>query len=313
MLDTLRNLDDRDALMLLSSTVHSLLPDPGVGSRITDVLNAPAKSRAQLLHELRHKLHLNADDRSPIAQAKIFDTLSSEISKYALKNADIRQIKARLGARGDLNPSSYEVDVPSDRRDDLAVRGIRPNHIEDALHTPDAVQHLSSERNDFLVSLFLKRVGSGRDAFTLLVVARRDGYLLRVRDALRIYHSDVDIKGAHEPFAVLRAFLNRYGVPIQIGPRAGLLLLDEVFPFAGTKKELDNMATLDGKPWRSRFVEWDGNSTYVSNTDIPGFRGVALVRVEPHLSVAEIVIAYAFDDRKYDEDLRRHGVPVPRD
>lgn len=238
MLDTLRNLDDHDALILLSSTAHSLLPDPGVGSRITDVLNAPATSREQLLHELRQKLNLREDDQSPRAQAEIFNKLSSEISRYALKNADVRQIKARLGARGDLNPSSYEIDIPSVLRDIAAARGIRPNHIEDALHAPDAVQHLSSKRHSFLVSLFLKRVGSGRNAFTLFVLALRDGYTLRVRDALRVYHADVDMKRANEPVAVLRSFLNTYGLLIEIGPRSGLLLLDDVFPFVGTVKNL---------------------------------------------------------------------------
>lgn len=305
MLDTLRNLDDHDALILLSSTVHSLLPDPGVGSRITDVLNAPAKSREQLLHELRHKLKLKDDDQSPTAQAKIFETLSFEISKYALKNADIGQIKARLGARGDLDPRSYEIDISPAERNTLAPRGIRPNHIEDALHNPDEVQHLNSEPHNILVSLFLKRVGSGRDAFTLFVMAQRVGYTLGVRDALRIYHADVDIRGAREPVMVLRAFLNTYGLPIQIGPRSSSLLLNEVFPFVGTKKEFDSMITVAGTP---RFDQ-DGHLIHFS-TD--GFGWLYVARRHPHLSVVEIAIAYAYNQRKYFDDLRRHGVPAPR-
>lgn len=314
MLDTLRNLDDHDALILLSSTAHSLLPDPGVASPLTDVLNAPAKSREQLLHELRHKLKLKENDQSPRAKAEIFNKLSSEISKYALKNADIPQIKARLGARGDLKPSSYEIDIPSITRNRLVRRGIRPNHIEDALRTPDALHHVNSKRQNFLVSLFLHRAGSGKNTFALFTVALRKGYTLLVRDALRIYDAAIDIKGANEPLAVLRTFLNSYGLPVQIGPLSGLLLLDDAFPFIGSEKELPNLTAVNGTPWPhlGSMDEWDGDSTYVSRRATPGYSGLILAQMNPRLSVVEIAIAYAFDERKYDEDLRRHGVPVPQ-
>src|ERR1700761_1486955 len=167
MLDTLRNLNDHEALILLSSTVHSLLPDPGVGSPLAHVLNAPAESREQLLQELRHKLKLSHDDKSPRAQAEIFNTLSSEISKYALKNVDIRQVKARLGARGDLAPGLYEIEIPSHQEKDLASSGVRPNHIEDCVHSPDLVQHLTGQRSSYTISLFLKHISSGHNPFSL--------------------------------------------------------------------------------------------------------------------------------------------------
>jgi hypothetical protein len=316
MLDTLRNLNDHEALILLSSTVHHLLPDPGVGSRVTDVLNAPAKSREQLLHELRYKLKLGEDDESARAKTEIFNKLSSEISKYALKDTDIRQVKARLGARGDLPPASYEIDIDPVYRALLADRGIRPNHIEEALRAPDATQHLKSQL-DFLVSLFVKRVGSGRDSFTLFTVALRDGYTLRVRDALRVYHADVNVERATEPLAVLRAFLNRYGLPVQIGPRSGLLLLNEIFPFVGSPKDLNDLIVIAGKPWPGLYKttqwHWDSESGHRSFGDSPGVDdALVLWKYQAALNIVAIGIAYAFNGRQYDEDLRRHGVSVPR-
>jgi hypothetical protein len=313
MLDTLRNLDDHDALMLLSSTVHSLLPDPGVGSRITDVLNAPAQSREQLLHELRHKLKLTDDDQSPVAQAKIFDTLSSEISKYALKNADLRQIRARLGNRGDLDPLSYEVEIPRLTEVGLSLRGIRASHIEEAIHMPDAVQHVNSNRHEFLVSLFCKNVGIGSaDAFTLLVVGLRKGYTLRVCDALRIYHSDVGLRGG-DAVGVLRAFLRTYGVTVQVGHLSGLLLLDEVFPFSGGGAELRQTMRIGEKafgelPSVTESFSASDRGHFCRDTE---FGSIVLSRHNPLLSVVEVAIAYAYNARKYREDLRRHGVPVP--
>jgi len=314
MLDTLRNLNDHDALILLSSAVHSLLPDPGVGSRVTDVLNSPAKSREQLLHELRHKLKLSEDDESPRAKTEIFNKLSSEISKYALKSADIRQIKARLGARGDLPPGSYEIDINQTIRANAASRGIRPSHIEDALHAPDSVQHLSSQLHDFRVSLFVKLIGSGKDAFSLFAVALRDGDTLRVYDALRVYHADVEIERATEPLAVLRALLNRYGLPVQIGPQSGLLLLNKVFSFTGTPKDLNDLVVIAGRSAREFKPTYQRESEFSYHAYAGGrdFHALILSKNKSMLNVVEIGIAYAFDLRKYDEDLRRHGVPVPR-
>ncbi|HEX3681054.1 MAG TPA: hypothetical protein VHU83_00835 [Bryobacteraceae bacterium] len=314
MLDTLRKLNDHEALILLSSTVHYLLPDPGVGSPVTDVLNAPARSREKLLHELRQKLKLSEDDQSPRAQAEIFDTLSSEISKYALKDSDIRQIKARLGARGDLPPGAYEIDIDPAVRGGLASRGIRPSHIEEAVRAPDALRHLNSQTCEFLVSLFVKRVGSGKHAFTLFVVAQRDGYLLRVRDALRVYDADVNREHATEPLAVLRAFLNKYGLPVRMGPKSGLLLLNEVFPFVGTRKDVDDVTFIAGKPWRefNATNQWESDFGRFAVAGSPILNAVLLWKHSAMLNVVEIPIAYAFNGDQYDDDLRGHGVPVPR-
>lgn len=139
-----------------------------------------------------------------------------------LKDADIRQIKARLGARGDLPLGLYDIDIDPPFRAPLGRRGIRPSHIEEALRAPDAFRHTSSELHDNLrVSLFVKGFGSGKDAFTLFAVARRDACTLRVRYAMRVYDADVNMDHATEPLAVLRAFLNRYGLEVQIGRDRG--------------------------------------------------------------------------------------------
>lgn len=72
------------------------------------------------------------------------------------------------------------------------------------------------------------------------------------------------------------------------------------------------MITVPGKPWSNRSAaKWESDSTYFSH-NVSGLSGTLLGRTNSRLSVAEIAIAYAFDGGKYSDDLRRHGVAVPR-
>ena len=300
--------------MLLSGTAQSLLPDPGVGTSVTALLNGPPQSKEALLHELRHKLKLKEDDQSSYAKAEIFNALSSEITKYALKSADISAIKARLGARGDLPPDAYEIEIPPSVQANLVERCIRPNHIKDALRQPDAVQHLAHERFGYSVSLFLKHISYGEDALTLLVVAQRHGYKLYVGDALRIYRSEVETT-LDEPLSVLRAFLKTYGLFTQIGNSLPAhLFLYEAVPFTGNLKSATDAIRVEGRPL-SKFkmsVEVDKQRRTSVIPESEHIRGSGLARIDHRLSVVEVGIAYNFDGRRYNEDLRRHGVPVPR-
>lgn len=93
------------------------------------------------------------------------------------------------------------------------------------------------------------------------------------------------------------------------------MLLNEVFPFGGAFKDLKELTAIAGKPWRELFHT--ATQLYSEFTNHPfadnPVDAVVLGRYEATLNVVEVAIAYAFEKREYEEDLRRHGVPAPRD
>lgn len=82
MLKTLDSLTATQRQSVLADATARLLPDPG----IRDASNSSGQNDApeHLLKEVRHRLKIHFDDRSPQAYSRMFSFLADEMQKSAL-------------------------------------------------------------------------------------------------------------------------------------------------------------------------------------------------------------------------------------
>src|SRR5580765_3884112 len=106
-LPSLRNQSAREVEGILASLTLDMLPNPGLGGMESDL--AP-HVRDRLIQEIRISLGLKRDDKSPEAMSRIYDYLAREMGHAALAGVDIKEVKTRLGDKGELAPLLYKIE-----------------------------------------------------------------------------------------------------------------------------------------------------------------------------------------------------------
>lgn len=290
----LDSLTPLDAQAALSAATSSLLPDPGVAKEVK--LAADADVVARVLRESRLALGIEEGSFSAESRSQLLEFLSDRLIDRVLTNADETQIKNRLGDSGDLRDDLFGVSLTKDNADQLAKFGIFAANLKDAVRHPDRVQHLRPDQirmsglDQISLLLQLPTAISRADPFSLLVLTTRKGSEHVIDAAFRIYHSDVAVGESTSPLAALRNFLDRYGLFVEVGNHLRTKLsMYEVIPF---DPKVGVMPV--------RLVD--------EPTPIPAFSMVARIRMQEHLHVIEVGLAYAVDLRKYVRDLVKHGV-----
>jgi len=286
MLQTLKNRPPQDVAAILADLTLSLFPAEEITGFAVKPVNDPLRNK--VLSEVYKKLRLSPTEQSEAQRAELFSYLAKEMSRAALSNANIEEIKERAGQRGDLRPSLYKIKIPNDARKVATERFISLGEISDTVEHPDEVEHLLPERfgiNGEAVSLYSQRWVAEKtgEVSYLLVLTRRQGYTQTVVDAIRIYESDVDVSRATTLLDMLRAFVDVYGQVQQVGERREKFFLYEIIPFSGNQAEVIRFPSEpEGEVVLSRFFCKFSNST------------------------VEIAIAYSILEGKYRSDLRRH-------
>ena len=107
-LTTLQGRDPREAARVLAALSSSLLPQPGIPELITHPDIDPDILKS-VITEIRHHLRVPDGDFSLTTQSKVYAFVSREISKVALANTSEKTLKDRLGNKGELRPSQYQV------------------------------------------------------------------------------------------------------------------------------------------------------------------------------------------------------------
>lgn len=293
MLDTLSDYQPSEALGVLSSLTFQLAPEPlleGGGSK-----GQVDFASGDIIAEIRGRVGLAPDDHSDEARDKILSFISDQISEIVLGRTNEKTILNRLGDRGILRPDLYEITFPTSFKQ-FSERGIRREHVRQALNYPDDVEHVLPEDMPFKgngsVSLYVKHHHSPdpRYNFSLLVVSSRKGYQQRVEDAFRIYPFDVDIGSAKFPVDLLKALVEKYGLPLDVGNQRG-----KFFFLVVTDKVLGEEETfVIGAPLPS-----DGNISYE-----------ARFMLRETENTIEVSMAYALDEVAYRNDLKKRGVQV---
>jgi hypothetical protein len=274
--------DERE--WLLSSVADRLVPKP------YDELPASSETKA-LLEEINKRLGIEGIAKTPEAKARLFQFVANELVSVATDTAHLREARERIGQKGWLRPGLYEVKFAQPFTHS-ATFGVRRSHVEQALSNPDAIEHLFPEKKGLVevapLSLIAKRidVGKNKDSFFLLVVARRQGFVLTVQMAWRVYPEDVAVRAGTTPLEMLRAFVEKYGLVQRIAGKEA--------------KFFDYMAI----PWG----ESDKHELTIEvlRPDNRPIHQLQMIRPLPQKQMVEIGLCLAIDDDKYRADLAQH-------
>jgi hypothetical protein len=291
VLESLNQYQSSKALGVLSELASSLIPEPLVEGEHRAAESFSFKHEDVLL-EIRRHIGLAQDDYSDEARDKILAFIAEQIKQIVLGRADEGAIKNRLADKGLLRPDLYEVTFePNFGR--VLERGIRRNHVHQALNYSDDTEHIELDNATFKdqgsASFYVKHYIDEEEAsrnFSLLVVTNRKGYRQMVADAVRVYPADVDIADVSRPLDFFRAFVQKYGNFVEVcGYR------EKLFLFASIEKPKvihDDLWIKADKP---------------NGTD----PRLCVVYASTAKTI-EIVIAYAIDENRYRVDLKKRGV-----
>jgi hypothetical protein len=298
ILNSLKDKDPKEIARLLSLTSSYILPNPGL--KEPQLRSDSDLDVAQdLLQEIRDQLNVSQDDFSIKTQSRIYAFLSEEISKAAFTNVDLSNLKTRLGNKGELHPSQYQISFFDDFVNHEAL-GDSKRHIIDAVTQPDNLTHLHAkyaiDEFDPRVTISIKAVSGKRteDRFILFVISHREGQTQRVHCAFRAYPSDMDLNNANEPIEIVRAFVNSYGLTLRIGSSVSKFMHNETVSIDETISLTDQWEILDGQ-------KGDSYWTYING-------GITRFQASSAEKITEVVLAFALDISRYTTTLRKHNV-----
>jgi hypothetical protein len=225
ILETLRNLDSTAANGVLAALALSSAPDPGLNE---SVIVKKYKNEARAVdNEIRERLKLGEGQLKSADQVRFDEFLQRAIVAAVFASGSPEDALARAGQAGRLSPSLYKVEQPPIFIERFYPFGLKKRNIEEAIHQPDDFQHLMNDDavEKDIISLFMKKqLPSGKEPHWLLVQTHRRGVAQIAQSAWRVYPSDVNLESAERPLDVLKAFVDVFGLPVQVGPKRGKLI-----------------------------------------------------------------------------------------
>jgi hypothetical protein len=231
-LNFLSKYDDRTAEGILAAAALS------TGYFATDldqpaILKRFSHEAKDVIDEVRSKLRIDRADRSSAAAAAIDKFLAREISDRVLPAGAAQEALDRAGQAGRVPPALYAVLKTKPFLDVFVPLGIRPPHVDDAVKNPDDFQHLLTQRQakteKDTLSLFMKSVISANKLpHWLLVQTVRHGLVQNVQCAWRIFPDAVDLSEANVPLDVLKAFVYKFGIPVNLDRGKDSLFVESV-------------------------------------------------------------------------------------
>ena len=304
MIEAVKDLKTEDKVRALSSATFSLAPDPSVEAEESKVTTSK-ELRDQILLELRQELNIREDDDSAKAKSRLFAAIADALNSYLMEGGKKESIRSRLGQRGELPLSKYEIVVPEMARDAFADLGVRRREITDAVLTPSFVEHLMKDKVEAggypAISLYAKHVPApgGKGHYTLLVHSVRIAYTQQIAAVWRII-SPGDAAIECKPSDMLKEFVQKYGISFRFAYTDWRkLFLDETFEVIHPEPAppVDAVRTGSGV-----WMQLEGglrNFLFSPST----------MRVE-HKTSFHIAIAYVIDAKRYVADLREFGFNI---
>lgn len=281
MLQELKDYNPAMAQTILSTASSLVLPFEYLKEKHTpEEINQKARN---VLHEIRRKLRLHENDNTPKAIAKIQQVLINELTDSVLSGVDRKEIKARLGHRGNLPPQEYEIKY-GESFPILEKFGVRKSGILDAIKHPDSFQHLFRDKivgAENSVSLFAKSKKSSTD----LVIADRQGFTLTVSENWKIYHDEINSEGLKTPLDLLRAFVEVFGEEFVIEQTKGKLFFNEKIPV----------------------IKSDPKNNSITVTKLEKGNSRPVIHFQHKVSYINVLLGYSINFDKYAESLKKHG------
>ena len=174
-LEVLRTLDSETSNTILAAAALATTANP----EIDDTYGLIQKYQDQVdavLKEIRQKLRLRENDRSPKATASIDDFLVKALDESVLAGSKAEAALRRVAQAGRLSPAAYKVIQPAPFRTRFYPLSVTKTQVEEAVRRPDDYQHLITERategEEDIFSIFMRRSGgvrSGHEPNWLLI------------------------------------------------------------------------------------------------------------------------------------------------
>ena len=159
---------------------------------------------------------------------------SNSESDQLIAAPDTEAALLRLAERGDLPSDLYEIKIIPNIADALGKRfPLEKEIIETTIRAPTTEQHFGPARGQHepaMISLFMRnfRTRWPLKDFFMLVAAKREGFLLHIHQAWRIYPQIIDVSGLATPVDWLKRFADFYGAKIEIqGEKANFFMFLE--------------------------------------------------------------------------------------
>jgi len=218
MIKALEKFDKMAAVGVLARAALSLRYSD---SPRADSVEGEKEIQTRVVEEVRSRLGIPMDDNSSEAVDRVADVLDSE-SDQLIAAPDTEAALLRLAERGDLPSDLYEIDIIPNITDALGKRfPLEKDIIETTIRAPTSEQHFGPARGQHepaMISLFLRNFRTRwplRDFF-MLVAAQREGFLLHIHQAWRIYPRIIDVSGLATPVEWLKRFADFYGANVEI-------------------------------------------------------------------------------------------------
>lgn len=182
--------------------------------------------RRQLFVDARNTLGVAFDDNSTDTLERIGDVLDAE-SDLLIEEVDQDTVLNNLSQKGMLPSDLFNVAIVTNIEN---FHGKKFKHekelIELTVKSPDQEQHYGEPvgpSEPFLISLFSKYFPNHYPlrSFTLLVAGQRNGLVLVVHQAWRVYADLVNLDGVSDLVGMLERFSDSFGAEIEIGSQKG--------------------------------------------------------------------------------------------
>lgn len=229
MIESLQRFDKRVAAGIVARAAIALEDDGNPASR--PAVDGENAIRAALLAEVRMQLGYAPDDNSREVVERLAEKLD-EVSESLIGPSDTDAALVRLAERGDLPSDLYEIKVIQNIIDFFGnTYPLERELIEATVRWPAREQHYGraapNAKAPSLVSLFYRPFTTRfpQKNFGMLVAAQREGLLLNVHQAWRLYPSVVKSPDGVQPVDLLRRFADAYGSDVEVEGKSGHFFL----------------------------------------------------------------------------------------
>jgi len=270
MLKSLAHLDKDAAVGVLARACLSL--DQRGNPSAEPVVANEMDIRSHLIAEARRKIGATEDDESGETVARLSDYLDTAADELT-GPIDTEAALLRLAERGDLPPDMYEIFIDPQLLENLGKFSLLERDLITAtIRLPDRQQHYgrgNDPKDQPLVSMFFRVFTNRFPArnFGLLVIAGRDGMMLTVRQAWRIYGHVIDTRAATSLVYMARLFAEKFGAEIEVNGESGKFFELKSIPINMNIK-------LVLTPWKKRTINIIEFSKVIPNT---GMRASSMV------------------------------------
>ncbi len=280
--------------LIVGNVLAALVASEGAAS--ASVLRELSTAERSVVSDWAAQARVNLDNLDSRGRTKLLNIANETLISLAVGNVNPRDANAKLGTLGILSPAKYAAKATPRLLETLSLAGLTLKDARDAIHHPDAYQHLSppsdfGEDDTGRPSLFVRQLNRSEadPADWLFVIGLRTGSAINMYTALRMFGDDVRLdRDKSSPVDLLRAFAESFGLDFKIGgtPVGKFCVYKSV---SGLDSNLQVLKSSEGP-------------------EIDQYSISLFVKLNPKMDRTEIALAFVADTAAYRRSLARHKV-----